>query len=86
MTTDDLQFKFNIGDVVRHKAASLAHTLVREVSFFVLVRILYQDQNGVHRAYQVRSVRDDGECVEATKRLWEQEIELVSAAQPEAKA
>jgi len=86
MTLDDLQFKFRIGDVVRHKGAIGPNTFIHEVNFFVLVRIAYEDDQGVHRAYQVRSIRNDGECMENTKRLWENELELASDAQPEAKA
>jgi len=86
MTLDDLQFKFNIGDVVRHKGAVGPDTFLREIVFFVLSRSVHEDENSVHRAYQVRSIRNDGECMENTKRLWENELELASDAQPEAKA
>jgi len=85
MTLNDLQFKFKIGDVVRHKAAS-KQGWSRDVNYFVIVRFVYEDAKATHLAYRVRAVRAFGEADEASIQLWEDELELASDAQPEAKA
>jgi hypothetical protein len=85
MTLNDLQFKFKIGDVVRHKAAS-KQGWSRDVNYFVIVRFVYEDAKATHLAYRVRAVRVFGEADEASIQLWENELELASDAQPEAKA
>lgn len=74
----ELNFKFNIGDIVRHKATKPTRWF-HEVNYFILGRCLYEDAHGTHRGYVVRSVRSDGEAGEEMGRLWEIELESVPA-------